>query len=85
MKPDYSDPHIQVTGEVTKDKIAIHKQHLKKIQLGLDESIQNGWTLVYFDRFLNTVIITNGGNDVTDMDYAITRLIQKTIGEAFKK
>lgn len=82
-KPNYKNPHIIATDET--DKISAHKLHLTKIQNSLDENIQNGWTLVYFDKFMNTVIVTNGGNEVTKLDYAITQLIQKVVFEAFKK
>lgn len=83
-KPDYKDPKITSTG-IDGDKLNIHKQHLKRIQSSLDEHIQNGWTLVYFDKFLNTVVVTNGGNEVTELDYAITRVIQKTLLPLFSK
>lgn len=86
MRPNYKNPHItNVHGVSSADQIAIHKLRLNKIQEALDANIDNGWTLVYYDKFLNTVVTTNGGNDVTEFDYAITCLIQSTIKNIMKK
>lgn len=84
FKPDYKDPKITTTGKPDGDNVAISKEHLKKIQTSLDEYIQNGWTLVYYDKFLNTLVVTNGGNEVTKFDYAVTKVIQQTIFNLMK-
>lgn len=83
IKPDYKDPHIETTATV--DAVKIHQQQLKKIQTFLDENISNGWTLVYYDRFTNALVVTNGGSNVEKVDYAIYKIVESSIKTAFKK
>lgn len=85
FKPDYKNPQITTDRKLDDDVIVISKRRVDKIRKDLDNNIQNGWTLVYFDELINTVVVTNGGNEVSEFDYEITRLIQKTINELFKE
>ena len=74
MKPDYKDPYV--TPGANPDKVAIHKKQISNIHEVLDKNITRGWTLVFYDDFTNAIVITNGGSDVSELDYSITKLIQ---------
>lgn len=81
MKPDYDNPHISCNRDLktAKDIFELSKQKHAKIQKSLDDLLPEGWTLVYMDSFLNTIICTNDGQNVTEPNYALTRFIQASL------
>ncbi len=81
MKPDYKNPSVFSSGDpkVAKDIIELSKVRHAKIQAALDDFLPEGWTLTYLDSFLNTLICTNGGKNVTEENYDVTRFIQESL------